>query len=78
MTLSFTKVNFDISTVRVIKAIYANGHYIDWVQLWFLPHLFALNIFAYLFYKFSKRIHIPGINWILLVLIQTVGVGLSN
>ena len=49
MTLSFTKVNFDISTVRVIKAIYANGHYIDWVQLWFLPHLFALNIFAYLF-----------------------------
>ena len=74
MTLSFTKVNFDISTARVIKAIYANGHYIDWVQLWFLPHLFALNIFAYLFYKFSKRIRLPGINWILLVIIQVVGV----
>ena len=74
MSLCFTRINFDVATVRVIKSLYANGHYIDWVQLWFLPHLFALNIFAFLFYKVSKSIRIPGINWVLLVVIQVVGV----
>jgi fucose 4-O-acetylase-like acetyltransferase len=74
MTLSFTRVNFDVATVRVIKAMYANGHYIDWVQLWFLPHLFALNLFAFAFYKLINRIRIPWASWALLVLMQTVGV----
>ena len=74
MTLSFTKVNFDVSIMRVIKAMYANGHYIDWVQLWFLPHLFALNIFAFLFYWLVKRSGLPWLKWLLLIAIQVVGV----
>lgn len=74
MTLSFTKVNFDMATARVIKAIYANGHYIDWVQLWFLPHLFALNLFAFAFYQLVKHLRLPWIRWVLLVIIQIVGV----
>lgn len=74
MTLSFTKVNFDMATARVIKALYANGHYIDWVQLWFLPHLFALNIFAFTYYKVIKSIRLTWISWVLLVAIQIVGV----
>ena len=74
MTLSFTKVNFDVAAARLLKAFYANGHYIDWVQLWFLPHLFALNLFAFGFYKLVKTIRIPWSNWILLAIIQIVGV----
>jgi fucose 4-O-acetylase-like acetyltransferase len=74
MTLSFTKVNFDVAASRLIKAFYANGHYIDWVQLWFLPHLFALNIFAFGFYQLVKRIRIPWTSWLFLVVIQIVGV----
>lgn len=76
MTLSFTTVNFNIATGRVIKALYANGHYIAWTQIWSLPHLFALNIFAYLFYWLVKR---SGLNWswskwVLLIAAQVVGV----
>jgi polysaccharide biosynthesis protein PslL len=74
MTLSFTKVNFDMATGRVLKALYANGHYIDWVQLWFLPHLFVLNIFAFLFYWLVKRSGLSWSKWLLLIIIQVVGV----
>lgn len=76
MTLSFTKVNFDMATMRVLKAIYANGHYIDWVQLWFLPHLFVLNIFALAFYTLVKKSRLPWLRWILLVIILIAGVAL--
>jgi fucose 4-O-acetylase-like acetyltransferase len=74
MTLSFTKVNLDMATGRVLKALYANGHYIDWVQLWFIPHLFALNVFAFLFYWLVKRSGLPWSKWVLLLAIQIVGV----
>ena len=74
MTISFTKVNFDTATMRVLKSIYANGHYIDWVQLWFLPHLFVLNIFAFAFYALVKKNRLPWLRWLLLALIQIVGV----
>jgi fucose 4-O-acetylase-like acetyltransferase len=73
MTLSFSKVNFDMATGRVLKALYANGHYIDWVQLWFIPHLFVLNLFAFGFYWLVKRSGLPWSKWLLLVLCQVVG-----
>jgi len=31
---------------RMARALYASGNYIEWAQLWFLPHLFLLNMFA--------------------------------
>ena len=74
MSLSFTRINFDVATSRLIKALYANGHYIDWVQLWFLPHLFALNIFAFLFYKFTRSIKIQWVKIVILVFILIFGV----
>ena len=73
MTLSFTKVNFDIATGRLFKSFYANGHYIDWVQLWFLPHLFALNIFAFSFYRTIKLVKSQKFSWIFLLLSVTIG-----
>jgi len=42
---------------RVIRSLYASGNYIEWAQLWFLPHLFLLNMFAgVLFLLFYGRI----------------------
>ena len=42
---------------RVVRSLYASGNYIEWAQLWFLPHLFILNMFAaVLFLLFYGRI----------------------
>jgi fucose 4-O-acetylase-like acetyltransferase len=31
---------------RLARSLYASGNYIEWAQLWFLPHLFLLNMFV--------------------------------
>jgi fucose 4-O-acetylase-like acetyltransferase len=42
---------------RIVRSLYASGNYIEWAQLWFLPHLFLLNMFAgILFLLFYGRI----------------------
>lgn len=57
---------------RVGRSFYASGNYIEWAQLWFLPHLFLLNIFVgalfVLFYGRIKRlwlrlIFLAGMLW---------------
>jgi fucose 4-O-acetylase-like acetyltransferase len=73
-TLSFTKVDFVHATSRLIKALYGNGHYLDWVQLWFLPHLFVVSLFAFLFFKLVRQTRLPWLKWALLVAAQVVGV----
>ncbi|MCX6078702.1 MAG: acyltransferase family protein [Chloroflexi bacterium] len=73
-TISFTRVDFTNSTSRLIKALYGNGHYLDWVQLWFLPHLFAVSLFAFLFFQLVRRAGRPWLKWIFLAAIQIVGV----
>ncbi len=78
MSVSFTRVNFDVATSRLLKALYANGHYIDWVQLWFLPHLFALNIFAFCFYKLTQSIKTQWVKILVLFLILIIGVIIIN
>jgi fucose 4-O-acetylase-like acetyltransferase len=78
-TISFTKVSFAQSITRLLKALYGNGHYLDWVQLWFLPHLFVVSLFAFLFYRLTRRINAPWIKWGLLAAIQVIGVlGIST
>ena len=54
---------------RVVRSLYASGNYIEWAQLWFLPHLFLLNMFAgVLFLLFYGRI-----KWLWLRLIFLAG-----
>jgi fucose 4-O-acetylase-like acetyltransferase len=73
-SISFSKVSLVMATRRLIKAVYANGHYLDWVQLWFLPHLFIVSLFAYFFFKVVKRIPSTTIRWALLIALYIVGV----
>jgi len=54
---------------RVGRSFYASGNYIEWAQLWFLPHLFLLNMFAgVLFLLFYGRI-----KWLWLRLVFLAG-----
>lgn len=54
-SISFGKMGFQTALGRIIKAMYGTGRYIDWVQLWFLPHLFVVSLYAFLFYALFKK-----------------------
>ena len=73
-SLSFSKVSMVMATRRLIKAMYGSGFYIDWVQLWFLPHLFAVSLFAYLFFKAVKKTHLEPYRWLILAGLYIAGV----
>lgn len=48
-SVSFEKMQFKTALVRIAKSLYGTGVYIDWVQLWFLPNLFVVSLYAFLF-----------------------------
>ena len=49
MQVSFEKMAFETALRRIVKSLYGTGVYIDWVQLWFLPHMFVASLCAFLF-----------------------------
>jgi fucose 4-O-acetylase-like acetyltransferase len=60
---------------RVVRSFYASGNYIEWAQLWFLPHLFLLNMFAgLLFLLFYGRIRALWLRSLLLAAMLWAGV----
>jgi len=69
-SISFGRIGFQNALGRIVKSLYASGIYIDWVQLWFLPHLFVVALYAFCFYKLFER---SGclIKW--LILVATLG-----
>jgi fucose 4-O-acetylase-like acetyltransferase len=54
--------------------MYGNGHYLDWVQLWFLPHLFAVSLFAWFFIQVVRRTRLFRVRWVILAMIYVAGV----
>jgi fucose 4-O-acetylase-like acetyltransferase len=56
-SLSFSKISLVTASRRLLKAMYGSGYHIDWVQLWFLPHLFAVSLFVYLLYRAVQATH---------------------
>ena len=73
-SISFTKVSILEASRRLLKALYGNGHYLDWVQLWFLPHLFIVSLFAYLFVHAIRQTHLFRVRWAILIVLYVVGV----
>jgi fucose 4-O-acetylase-like acetyltransferase len=65
--VSFEKMSFANAITRIVKSLYGTGMYIDWVQLWFLPHLFVVSLYAYLFYKVVGRIDSRWVRWLILL-----------
>ena len=68
VSISFGRIGFQTALQRIIKSLYGAGYYIDWVQLWFLPHLFAVSLYAFLFYVVVSKIDNRPIRWAILLL----------
>ena len=73
-SLSFSKVSLVTASRRLLKAVYASGQYLDWVQLWFLPHLFVVSLFAYFFVRAFRHGVLFKIRWVILLIAYVVGV----
>ena len=73
-SISFSKVSILEASRRLLKATYGNGHYLDWVQLWFLPHLFVVSLFAYLFVHAIRQTRLFQLRWAILTITYVVGV----
>ena len=73
VSVFFGKMSFATAGGRLLKSLYMTGPYLNWVQLWFLPILFIVNIYAYFFYKFTKPISKNWIRWIILLITLWIG-----
>ena len=62
-SISFEKMGFNTAITRTVKSLYGSGHYIDWVQLWFLPHLFAVSLYAFLFIRLASKLRNRWVTW---------------
>ena len=71
VSISFGKMGFQTAIARIIKSLYGAGYYLDWVQLWFLPHLFVVSLYAFLFYAVMSKVNQRWVRW--LVLLLTLG-----
>lgn len=72
VSISFGKMGFETAMIRIVKSLYGTGRYIDWVQLWFLPHLFVVSLYAFVFYALLKKVDNRYVRWAALLL--TLGI----
>ncbi|WKZ43932.1 MAG: acyltransferase family protein [Anaerolineales bacterium] len=56
-SVSFEKMAFGTAIRRIVKSLYGTGVYIDWVQLWFLPNLFVVSLYAFIFLVLVGRLN---------------------
>lgn len=73
ISVFFGKMSFSTAGGRLLKSLYMTGPYLNWVQLWFLPTLFLVNLYAYFFYKFTNPIQKDWIRWIVLLITLRIG-----
>lgn len=73
-SISFSKVSILEASRRLVKAMYGSGQYLDWVQLWFLPHLFVVSLFAYLFVRAMRQPLLFRLRWAILLVLYVIGV----
>ena len=73
ISVFFGKMSFATAGGRLLKSLYMTGPYLNWVQLWFLPLLFLVNIYAFFFYKFTNPIKKDWIRWLILLITLWIG-----
>jgi polysaccharide biosynthesis protein PslL len=72
---AFSNMTFPVIAGRIAKALYATGKYIDWVQLWFIPHLFVVALFAWVTWRFVfERLKWDWLRWLLMFVMLAAGV----
>jgi fucose 4-O-acetylase-like acetyltransferase len=62
-SVSFEKMGFSTAIGRIVKSLYGTGYYIDWVALWFLPHLFVVSLYAFIFITVVSKLRNRWITW---------------
>lgn len=72
-TIFFDTMGFPVAISRILKSFYANGYYLDWVAMWFLPALFVVNLFAFLFYLSFRRFQSDWPRWVGLLIVLGLG-----
>lgn len=73
-SVSFEKMGFQTAIGRIIKSLYGSGYYIDWVQLWFLPHLFVVSLYAFIFITIVSRLRNRWRTWVILLVTLAIAV----
>ena len=77
-SVSFEKMGFNMAITRTVKSLYGSGHYLDWVQLWFLPHLFAVSLYAFLFITLVSKLRNRWVTWAVLLAILVIALPFLN
>jgi fucose 4-O-acetylase-like acetyltransferase len=60
-------MRFSTALLRISKSLYGAGYYLDWVQLWFLPHLFVVSLYAFLFLTALRGLENRYVRWLILL-----------
>ncbi len=55
-SVSFERMGFQTAITRIVKSLYGSVTYITWDQLWFLPNLFVVSLYAYAFIRLTSRL----------------------
>ena len=76
VSVSFEKMSFQTALFRITKSLYGSGYYLDWVQLWFLPHLFVVSLYAYAFLFSFSRLNNRWLRWGILLATLAISIPL--
>ena len=76
-SIFFTKVDLPTILGRVMKALYAGPTTLEWIPMWFLPHLFLVNLLAFLLIKFVYN-RLPHLWMRALFLLLILGAGVAT
>lgn len=66
-SISFEKMGFQTAIGRIIKSLYGSIDYIDWAQLWFLPNLFVVSLYAFIFIVVVSKLRNRWVTWAILL-----------
>ena len=76
VSVSFEKMSFQTALFRITKSLYGTGYYLDWVQLWFLPHLFVVSLYAYVFLFVLSKVNNRWWRWGILLATLAISIPL--
>jgi fucose 4-O-acetylase-like acetyltransferase len=73
ISVFFGKMSFSTAGARLLKTLYMTGPYMNWVQLWFLPVLFLINLYAFFFYRSTNFLSKNWMRWLVLTITLWIG-----
>ncbi len=76
-SIFFTKIDLPTIFGRILKALYAGPNTLEWIPLWFLPHLFLVNLLAFFLIKFAYD-RLPYLWMRALFLVAILGAGVAT